>query len=78
MDALLQVLDPLRHPFGEYGAYGELILSILGLFAAIATIIPAPKRNSRRSYKIFYTVMSWLACNFGKAKNAKNREDGSK
>ena len=78
MDALLQVFDPYRNAFGEYGAYGELLLSILGLFAAIATVIPAPRRNSRRAYKVFYIIMSWLACNFGRAKNAPRREGGLK
>lgn len=78
MDALLQVLSPANNTFGEYGAYAELLFSILGLFAAIATVIPAPKRNSRRSYKVFYIIMSWLACNFGKAKNAKRSDDGAK
>lgn len=53
-----------------FGQYGELVLSILGLFAAIATVIPAPSEQSSRLYKVFYTVLSWLACNFGKARNA--------
>lgn len=53
-----------------FGQYGELVLSILGLFAAIATLIPAPSEQSSRTYKVFYTLLSWLACNFGRARNA--------
>lgn len=76
MDFLLQVFSPSHNTFGDYGAYAELLLSVLGLFAALATVIPAPRRNSRRSYKAFYIVMSWLACNFGRAKNAPRHEGG--
>lgn len=60
-------MDALIHLCGEYG---ELVLAILGVFAAIATFIPAPKEDSSKFYRFIYTVLSWLACNVGKAKNA--------
>lgn len=78
MDFLLQVFSPVSNTVGDYSAYAELLLSVLGLFAAIATVIPAPRRNSRRAYKILYVILSWLACNFGRAKNAPRREGGPK
>lgn len=60
-------MDALIHLCGEYG---ELVLAVLGVFAAIATFIPAPKEDSGKFYRFIYTVLSWLACNVGKAKNA--------
>lgn len=50
--------------------WAPLVLSIIGVFAAVATLIPAPKEDSNKAYKIFYSVLSWIAMNFGHAKNA--------
>lgn len=76
MDQISNILEPFRGVLGEYSAYGELLLSVLGLFAALATVVPHPKRNSCRAYKIFYVIITWLACNFGKAKNAQKHDGG--
>ena len=51
------------------GEYAALILSVLGTFALIATVLPAPKEGGNVVYKVVYTAFSFLACNFGKAKN---------
>lgn len=59
-------MDSIGHLFGEYG---ELALSVLGLFAAIATLVPAPREDSSKLYKFFYVLLSAFACNFGRAKN---------
>lgn len=50
--------------------YVSLLFAIIGVFSAIATVIPAPKEDSSKVYKAFYGVLSWVACNFGQARNA--------
>ncbi len=53
--------------------WASLILSTIGVFSALATIIPAPKDDASKVYRGVYSVISWIACNFGKARNAGNK-----
>ena len=50
--------------------WAPLVLSVIGVFAAIATLIPAPTEDSGKAYRVFYSVLSWIAMNFGHAKNS--------
>ena len=49
--------------------WGTILLAAIGVCAAVATLVPAPKENSNKLYKFVYTVLSWCAMNIGKAKN---------
>ena len=51
-------------------AYVSLFFAVIGVFSALATVIPAPKEDSSKVYKALYGVLSWVACNFGQARNA--------
>lgn len=50
--------------------WAPVVLAIIGFFAALATVIPTPTETSGKAYRIFYSIFSWIAMNFGKAKNA--------
>lgn len=50
--------------------YVSLLFAVIGVFSSIATVIPAPKEDSSKVYKALYSVLSWVACNFGQARNA--------
>ena len=53
-----------------FGSYAGLVLSIMGVCAAIATLLPAPAEDSNIVYKGLYKVLNFIAMNIGKAKNA--------
>ena len=53
-----------------FGTYAGLVLSIMGVCAAVAALLPAPAEDSNVVYKGVYRVLNWLAMNVGKAKNA--------
>ena len=53
-----------------FGTYAGLVLSIMGVCAAVAALLPAPTEDSNVVYKAVYKVLNWLAMNIGKAKNA--------
>lgn len=67
MDEIAKLLTDVINTYA--GAYAVLILSIVGVFSAVATLLPAPKEEGSKVYKVVYAVFSWIACNFGKAKN---------
>ena len=64
-DTLLAYLNAHRS-----AKYVSLPFAVLGVFSAFATVIPAPKEDSSKVYKALYSVLSWVACNFGQARNA--------
>ena len=37
--------------------WAPLVLSVIGVFAAIATLIPAPTEDSGKAYRVFYSVL---------------------
>ena len=53
-----------------FGDYGQLVLAIIGCFAALATLLPAPAEDGSKIYRAFYKAVNWLGANFGHAKNA--------
>lgn len=56
--------------FGVFGQYGELVFAVVGVFAAIAALLPAPSAQSGRWYRALYRVSNWLAINIAHARNA--------
>lgn len=53
-----------------FGSYAGLVLSVMGVCAAVAALLPAPTEDSNVVYKAVYKVLNWLAMNIGKARNA--------
>ena len=49
--------------------WGTILLAAIGVCAAVATLVPAPKENSNTFYKAVYKLLSWCAMNIGNAKN---------
>lgn len=59
-----------------FGDYGQLVLAIIGCFAALAALLPAPAVDGSKIYRAFYKVVNWLALNVGRAKNADDVQKG--
>lgn len=53
-----------------FGEYAQLVLAIVGVCAAVAAMLPAPKENSGKVYRAVYRVLNWLGANVRHAKNA--------
>lgn len=53
-----------------FGTYAGLVLSIMGVCAAVAALLPAPTEDSNVVYRVLYKALNVLAANVGKAKNA--------
>ena len=53
-----------------FGDYGQLVLAIIGCFAALAALLPAPAEDGTKIYRAFYKVVNWLGVNVGHATNA--------
>ena len=52
------------------GSYAGLVLSRMGVCAAVCALRPAPAEDSNTVYKVVYKVLNWIAMNIGKAENA--------
>lgn len=61
MDALQGILPDSWLP---------IVTAIVAICAAVATILPTPVEGGSKIYRVFHGLISWLAFNFGKAKNA--------
>lgn len=59
-----------------FGDYGQMVLAIIGCFAALAALLPAPAEDGNAIYRAFYKVVNWLAMNVGRAKNADDVQKG--
>ena len=59
-----------------YGAYVPVWLSIVGVFAAVATQMSPPTAASGRPYRALYRVVNLMAMNVGYARNANAPQDG--
>lgn len=59
---------------GQFGQYGELVLALIGVCAAVAALIPAPGEKSGPAYRIFYRVLNTIAVNVRHARNAGDSE----
>ncbi|WP_294558281.1 hypothetical protein [uncultured Mailhella sp.] len=52
------------------GSYAGLVLSLMGVCAAVAALLPAPSEKSGAVYRVLYRLLNLLAVNVGRARNA--------
>ena len=52
------------------GSYAGLVLSLMGVCAAVAALLPAPSEQSGTVYRVLYRLLNLLAVNVGRARNA--------
>lgn len=52
------------------GSYADLVFSVIGVFAALAALLPAPKEG-QRLYGIVHAAVNFIAMNILRARNAK-------
>lgn len=55
-----------------FGDYAELAFAVIGVCAAVAAMLPAPREDSGIIYRAIYGLLNFLAVNFGHARNAGN------
>ena len=60
-----------------FGSYAGLVLSLMGVCAAVSALLPAPSESSGAWYRVIYRVLNFFAVNFGKAKNPDDAASGS-
>ena len=53
-----------------FGSYAGLVLSLMGVCAAVCALLPAPTENSNVVYRVVYKILNWIGCNVKKAANA--------
>ena len=53
-----------------FGSFAGLALSLMGVCAAVAALLPAPTGTSGTAYRVLYRVLNLLAVNVGRARNA--------
>lgn len=53
-----------------FGSYAGLVLSLMGVCAAVCALLPAPAENSNVVYRAVYKILNWIGCNVKKAANA--------
>ena len=53
-----------------FGSYAGLVLSVMGVCAAVAGVLPAAADASGTWYRTLYRVLNFLAVNVGRARNA--------
>lgn len=53
-----------------FGSYAGLVLSLMGVCAAVCALLPAPTENSNVVYRVVYKILNWIGCNVKKASNA--------
>ena len=52
---------------------GYIVAGTIALSSLLATLTPKPKEGS--IYYYIYTIIQWLALNFGRAKNEQDRSN---
>ena len=52
------------------GSYAGLVLSLMGVCAAVCALLPAPAEDSNAVYRVVYKILNWIGCNVKKAANA--------
>ena len=60
------------------GQYGELVLALIGVCAAVAALLPAPGEQSGKAYQWIYRIINLIAVNAGHARNATAPRQDSK
>lgn len=53
-----------------FGSYAGLVLSLMGVCAAVCALLPAPAEDSDVVYRAVYKILNWIGCNVKKAANA--------
>ncbi|HIU17695.1 MAG TPA: hypothetical protein IAB01_04490 [Candidatus Avidesulfovibrio excrementigallinarum] len=53
-----------------FGSYAGLVLSVMGVCAAVAALLPAPAQDGSAVYRLVYKALNLLAANVGHATNA--------
>ena len=61
-----------------FGSWAGVVLSAMGLCAAVCALLPAPAEDSNTVYKVVYKVLNWIAMNIGKAENADDTAQAQK
>ena len=54
------------------GSYADLVFSLIGVAAALAALLPAPKEG-QKAYAVVHALLNFLALNILRARNAKPR-----
>ncbi len=70
MDLFSQLADLLAK---WTGSYADLVFSLIGVAAAMAALLPAPKEG-QTAYRIFHAAVNFLAMNILRARNAGTRK----
>ena len=53
-----------------FGSWAGVVLSAMGLCAAVCALLPAPAEDSNAVYRVVYKILNWIGCNVKKAANA--------
>lgn len=61
-----------------FGSYAGLVLSVMGVCAAVSALLPAPSDASGTWYRALYGVLNFFAVNVGRARNADDAEKDRK
>ena len=61
-----------------FGSYAGLVLSLMGVCAAVCALFPAPAEDSNVVYRVVYKILNWIAMNIGKAENADDAAQAQK
>ena len=70
MDLFSQIADVLS---GWSGSYADLLFSVIGVAAALAALLPAPKEG-QTCYRLLHAAVNFLAMNILRARNAGTRK----
>lgn len=61
-----------------FGSYAGLVLSLMGVCAAVCALLPAPAEDSNVVYRVVYKILNWIGCNVKKAANADDTAQAQK
>ena len=61
-----------------FGSWAGVVLSAMGLCAAVCALLPAPAEDSNVVYRVVYKILNWIAMNIGKAENADDAAQAQK
>ena len=61
-----------------FGSYSGLVLSLMGVCAAVCALLPAPAEDSNAVYRVVYKILNWIGCNVKKAANVDDTAQAQK